>query len=346
MSVTGRMISIVSPCYNEEDNVEACYEAVKVLFSPGGPLAAYRYEHVFADNSSTDRTVVILRGIALRDEHVRVVVNARNYGPFRSTFNALRYVRGDGVVPMFPVDLQDPVEMIPDLVAKWEEGYLRVYGIRTEREEGFVMRSVRSGYYWAVNRFSNIEITPGVAEFQILDRQVVDALLRYRDHYPYIRGMIANVGFSAESFGIEYTWKERRAGISKNRLFSLIDQALNGLISFTNAPMRLAIFFGFTMAALSFAYGLFQLVANLIFPNLAPPGIATLIVSLFFLSGIQLFLLGVLGEYISSIHFQVRHGDIVIERELINLQKPKTPDSAAETPSGAREPSLTTDLEI
>lgn len=319
--MTRRMISIVSPCYNEEDNVQACYEEVRSLFDAGGPLEGYDYEHLFADNSSTDRTVAILREIARNDERVRVVVNARNYGPFRSTFNVLRYVRGDAVVPMYPVDLQDPVEMIPEFVKKWEEGYLRVYGIRTEREEGIVMRSVRNAYYWAVNRFSNIEITPGVAEFQVLDRQVVEALLRYRDHYPYIRGMIANVGFSAESLGVEYTWKERRSGMSKNRLFNLIDQALNGLISFTNAPMRLAIFFGFGMALLSFGYGLVQLVVNLFFQTNAPPGIATLIVALFFLSGVQLFLLGVLGEYISSIHFQVRHGDIVIERELINLQK-------------------------
>lgn len=335
--MTRHMISIVSPCYNEEDNVEACYEAVKALFAPGAPLEAYDYEHVFADNSSSDRTVSILREIASKDERVRVVVNARNYGPFRSTFNALRYVHGDAVVPMYPVDLQDPVEMIPDFVKKWEEGYLRVYGIRTEREEGLVMRSIRNGYYWAVNRFSNIEITPGVAEFQILDRQVVDALLRYRDHYPYIRGMIANVGFTAESHGMEYTWKERRSGMSKNRLFNLIDQALNGLISFTNAPMRLAIFFGFAMAVLSFGYGLLQLVLNLFFPSDAPPGIATLIVALFFLSGVQLFLLGVLGEYISSIHFQVRHGDIVIERELINLGRPSAPArGAAPEPIQAR----------
>lgn len=319
-----KLISIVSPCYNEEDNVEACYRAVSQLFAPGGPLEAYQYEHVFADNSSTDKTVAILRQLAASDPRIRVVVNARNYGPFRSTFNALRYATGDAVVPMLPVDLQDPVDLIVTFVSKWEEGYLRVYGIRAERSEGAFMRSARGLYYWAVNRFSNIEITPGVAEFQILDRQVVDALLRYRDHYPYIRGMIANIGFSAESVGIEYRWAERRSGMSKNRLFNLIDQALNGLISFTNFPMRLAIFVGFSLAAISIAYGLIQLVVNLVMPGSAPPGVATLIVALFFLSGVQLLILGVLGEYIAAIHFQVRQGDIVIERELINLGKAKS----------------------
>jgi glycosyltransferase involved in cell wall biosynthesis len=318
--MTRKLISIVSPCYNEELNVEACYEAVRQLFDPGGPLERYDYEHIFADNSSKDRTVDILRGIAAADPRVRIVVNARNYGPFRSTFNAMRHTRGDAVVPMLPVDLQDPPELIPDLVERWEAGYLRVYGVRANREEGAVMRFLRAGYYGMVNRFSNIEIPENVAEFQLLDRRIVDSLLRFRDYYPYIRGMIANVGFAKESIAFEYTWRGRRAGISKNKAYDLVDQALNGIISFTNFPMRLAIFLGFSLAALSVVYGFIQLVVNLIWPHLAPPGVATLIVALFFLSGVQLALIGLLGEYISAIHFQVRQGDVLVERELINLE--------------------------
>jgi glycosyltransferase involved in cell wall biosynthesis len=318
--LTRRLISIVSPCYNEEDNVDACYEAVRVLFDDAGPLAHFDYEHIFADNSSTDATVAVLKKIAERDPRIRIVVNARNYGPFRSTFNAIRHTRGDAIIPMLPVDLQDPPELIPQFVKLWEEGYLRVYGVRSERAEGPVMRFVRQRYYSMVNRFSNIEIPENVAEFQILDRQIVDSLLRFRDYYPYIRGMIANVGFKNDSIAFEYSWRERRSGISKNRLFSLVDQALNGMISFTNFPMRFAIFFGFTMAALSIFYGFTQLIINLIWVSDAPAGIATLIVALFFLSGVQLAVLGVLGEYISAIHFQVRQGDIVVERELVNLR--------------------------
>lgn len=317
--MTRRLISVVSPCFNEEDNVEACYEQLRALFETDPVLQNYDYEHIFADNSSTDHTVSKLRAIAARDPRVRIIVNARNYGPFRSTFNALRRTRGAAIVPMFPVDMQDPPELIPQFVKKWQEGYLRVYGVRTQRQEGAVMRLLRRVYYRMVNRFSNIEIPENVAEFQLIDRQVLDALLRFRDYYPYIRGMLANVGFAQESISIEYTWRERRSGLSKNRFYSLVDQALNGIISFTNLPMRLAIFIGFAMAALSMAYGVVQLIANLVNPNAAPPGIATLIVALFFLSGIQLALLGVLGEYISAIHFQVRHGDVVVERELINL---------------------------
>ncbi|MGI4765350.1 MAG: glycosyltransferase family 2 protein [Janthinobacterium lividum] len=326
--MTRRLISVISPCFNEEDNVEACHETVRDLFRTDPVLQRYDLEHIFADNSSSDTTVAKLREIAARDPNVRVIVNARNYGPFRSTFNALRRAKGDAVIPMLPVDLQDPPELIPAFVKKWEEGFLRVYGIRTQRQEGAVMRFVRRRYYATVNRFSNIEIPENVAEFQIIDRQVLDALLQFKDYYPYIRGMLANVGFARDSASIEYTWRERRSGMSKNRFFNLVDQGLNGMISFTNAPMRIAIFFGFGMAALSFAYGLFQLVLNILQPDNAPPGIATLIVALFFLSGVQLALLGVLGEYISAIHFQVRQGDIVVEREVINME-PRSPSRAA-----------------
>lgn len=328
--MTRKLISIVAPCFNEEANVHACYEEVRQLFDKSGPLAAYDFELIFADNNSSDGTLAILSRLAGADGRVKVIANARNYGPFRSTFNALRYASGDAVVPMFPVDLQDPPELIPTLVEKWREGYLRVYGVRAQREESFLMRTVRRAYYFLVNRFSGIDIPRDVAEFQLLDRKIVDALLQFRDYYPYIRGMIANVGFSQESLAIEYTWKQRRAGISKNRLYGLIDQGLNGLISFTNVPMRLAIVVGFTLAIASSLYGLLQLVLNLLFPTGASPGIPTLIVALFFLSGVQLAILGVLGEYIAAIHFQLRHGDIVVERQLINVSRADRRGSSAE----------------
>lgn len=316
-----KLISIVAPCYNEELNIEACYGEVTALFADGGPLAAYDLELIFADNNSNDRSLEILSRLAAEDSRVKVVANARNYGPFRSTFNALRYTKGDAVVPMLPVDLQDPPELIPAFVEKWEQGYLRVYGVRRERDEGRLMRSVRRGYYFVVNKFSSIDIPRDVAEFQVLDRKIVDALLQFRDYYPYIRGMIANVGFSQESIGMDYTWRQRRSGMSKNRLYSLIDQALNGIISFTNVPMRLTILAGFALSIFASLYGLVQLVWNLVAPTDAPAGIPTLIVALFFLSGVQLAILGVIGEYIAAIHFQLRHGDVVVERRLINLDR-------------------------
>lgn len=328
-----RLISIVSPCFDEEDNVEACYDAVRALFAREGPLAGYDYEHVFADNSSTDGTAARLKALAGSDPRVKIIVNARNYGPFRSTFNALRHTKGDAVVPMLPVDLQDPPQLIPEFVRKWEEGYLRVYGVRQKRRESWLMRFMRRRYYWLVNRLSNIEIPENVAEFQLLDRAIVRSLLRFRDYYPYIRGMIANIGFNRESTGVDYVWQRRKSGKSKNSLFNLLDQGLNGIISFSNVPMRLAILSGFGIAIFSIVYGAIQLAINVIYFGAAPAGIATLIVALFFFSGVQLALLGVLGEYVSAIHSQVRQGDVLIERELINLEPLARPaDEWPQTP--------------
>lgn len=314
-----RKISIVSPCFNEQENVEACYKEIKSRFEQ--QLPEYDYEHIFADNDSSDRSVEILKEIAEQDSRVKVVVNARNYGPFRSTFNALKYTSGDAVLVMLPVDLQDPPELIVDFVRHWEEGYLRVYGVRAQREESWLMRSTRSSYYKTVSRFANVNIPINTAEFQLLDRKVINSLLRYEDYYPYIRGMIANIGFERKSKAVEYTWQERSRGMSKNRLYSLVDQGLNGLISFTNIPMRISMFMGVFIATGALLYAFIQLLINLLSSNSAPPGIATLIVALFFFSGVQFFLIGIVGEYVAAIHSQVRHKDIVIEQELINLSE-------------------------
>jgi glycosyltransferase involved in cell wall biosynthesis len=317
--MTQKKISIISPCFNEQENVEHCYQAIKDLFD--GALSKYDYEHIFADNDSEDETVDILARLAEQDKNVKVVVNSRNYGPFRSTFNALRYAEGDAVLVMLPVDLQDPPELLVEFVGYWEQGYLKVYGVREQREESFVMRSVRGLYYKAVTKFAHVNIPVNTAEFQLLDRKVVDSLLQYQDHYPYIRGMIANVGFERKSKAVPYTWKERARGLSKNKFFSLVDQGLNGLISFTNLPMRLAMFVGVMISIAAIFYAVIQLIVNLIQPGSSPPGIATLIVAMFFFSGIQFVLIGIVGEYVSSIHSQVRHKDIVVEQELINISE-------------------------
>jgi len=312
-----KKISVISPCFNEQDNIRACRDAVAAIFRD--QLADYDYEHIFADNASTDNSLAALRAIAAEDPHVKVIVNARNYGPFRSSFNALKATRGDAVLVMLPVDLQDPPELIPDFVREWEAGYKIVYGQRQQREEGFILRSVRKLYYRLVSRFANIQIPIDTAEFQLIDRQVADAVLRFQDHYPYIRGMIANVGFRDRAKAIPYTWRARARGKSKNRFFHLLDQGLNGIVSFTNLPLRLAVILGFGLAVLSLIYAVVQLVINIILHGAAPPGIATLIVAVFFFSGVQLMFIGVLGEYVSSIHAQVRTGPIVIESERINF---------------------------
>ena len=318
MSERKKVISIVTPCFNEEGNVTPCYLAIKQLFE--GPLAKYDYEHVFCDNASSDNTVLLLKGLAAQDPHVKIIVNARNFGALRSDYNGVLATAGDAVIVFLPADLQDPPEVIPDLVQHWEAGNEIVYGIRAQREEGLLMRTARRIFYRLVRRMADIDVPVDAGEFQLIDRKVVDTLREFEDYYPYIRGMIASCGF--RRVGVPYTWKARERGYSKARYYHLIDQALNAIISLSNVPMRLCMFFGFAIAMLSILIGFFGLIMNLVYyQQIAPVGIPTLIVAVFFFSGLQLFFFGVLGEYISAIHFQVRKRPLVIERERINFGK-------------------------
>ncbi|HET9576862.1 MAG TPA: glycosyltransferase [Usitatibacter sp.] len=313
------LVSVVTPCFNEEANLEDCHRALKEVFARDLPDCDL--EHIFCDNASTDGSVEILRRLARGEPSVKVVVNARNYGPFRSTFNGLRHARGDAIVVLFAADLQDPPEVIAEFMREWRAGADVVWGVRREREEGFVMRNIRKAYYRMVSRFAGIDIPLDVGEFQLVDKAVLAALLQHDDYYPYIRGMIANCGFNTKA--VPYVWRARRRGLSKNRLYNLVDQGLNGLISFTNLPMRIAMFAGFAIALLSFVYAAFTMAANLIaHGTLTVPGIPTLIVALFFFGGVQLMFLGIIGEYVSAIHFQVRKRPLVVERETINLPPP------------------------
>jgi glycosyltransferase involved in cell wall biosynthesis len=315
MTAGRKLISVVTPCFNEQDNVTACHEAVRAVFEK--ELPGYDYEHVFCDNASTDATAGVLRDLAARDPRVKVILNARNFGPFRSMFNGILNTSGDAVLLMLAADLQDPPELLPRFVRLWEDGHEVVYGVRRQREEGRLMRAVRRLYYRTVSRCADIDIPLNAGEFQLVDRKVVEALRGCEDYYPYIRGLVANCGFRRA--GVEYTWRARRRGFSKNRLYHLIDQGLNGLISFTNLPMRVCMLTGVALAALSFVYAAFTVGYHLLWGGQAPPGIPTLIAALFLFSGVQLFFFGVLGEYVSAIHSQVRRRPLVVERGRINF---------------------------
>ena len=310
-------ISVVTPCYNEEVNIWECYRAVKEVFDR--ELTQYAREHVFCDNASTDKTVAILREIAGTDPAVKVILNARNFGPMRSNFNGVMAASGDAVLLFLPADLQDPPELLPRFVSLWEQGNEIVYGIRAKRQEGIVMRLVRKVYYRVVARMSYIDVPLDVGDFQLVDRKVVDAMRKVEDAYPFMRMMTFECGFNA--VGIAYEWKLRQRGMSKNRMLHLIDQGMNGLVTFWNAPLRLALFAGFGLAALSILYAIVTIVISLFQEgNLAPHGIPTLIVALFFFSGIQLFVLGLIGEYVLAIYAQVRKKPLVVERERINFE--------------------------
>jgi polyisoprenyl-phosphate glycosyltransferase len=316
-------ISIISPCYNEEENVETCHAAVATLFAPGGPLAHHEREHIFSDNASQDGTVAILRRLAAADACVKVILNSRNFGPFRSNFNALRYATGDAILVFLPVDLQDPPELIPEMVRHWESGIEVVAGARTNREETWALRTCRHIFYRIVSTLSDFEVPENVGEFQLIDRQVWEVVISHHDQYPFIRGIIASAGF--RRLILPYTWRARKRGISKNNAMRLVDQGMNGIFSFTSAPMRFSGFLGFGIASLALLYAMVNALLGLFIPGLAPRGTLSIIVALFFFSGLQLFFIGILGEYIAAIHAQVRRGPMVVERERINIEAPPPP---------------------
>jgi glycosyltransferase involved in cell wall biosynthesis len=311
-----KKISIVTPCFNEELNVENCHVAVKKVMN--SKLKNYDYEHIFADNCSTDGTAKLLREIASRDPAVKVIRNSRNVGPFRNMWNAMKSASGDAVIPLLPADLQDPPSVIPDFVSSWESGNLVVYGVRQNRQESAPMRMLRSFYYRFIRRFADADIPLNAGEFLLADRKVVDSVLSIDDEYPYIRGLIAQT--AVKSGSVPYTWVRRQNGKSKNSLIDLFDQAVNGFVSTSRATGRITLLVGFTFAFLALLGALATFVSFLVNRGEVPVGIPTLIVTMFFFGGLQLLFLGLLGEYILSIHGQVRRTPPMFEVERINFE--------------------------
>lgn len=315
-----KTISLVTPCFNEEDGIKECYQAIKDVFDR--ELPGYDREHIFCDNASTDRTVEILKALSAQDPSVKIIVNSRNFGILRNTYNGVLHASGDAIVLFMPADLQDPPELIPVFVKHWEEGNEVVFGIRAERAEPFLMRIARHYYYQFISRMSYVNYPADVGDYQLVDRKVLDAMKRFEDVQPFMRMMPFDAGFRA--IGVPYKWQERKHGISRNRLWQLVDQGLNGIISFSSAPLRIAFFVGFGIALLSFIYAFTLLTLKLLGVDLGPQGTTTIVVAIFFFGGVQLVFMGLLGEYIVAIFNQVRRRPMVIERERVNFEKPKT----------------------
>jgi glycosyltransferase involved in cell wall biosynthesis len=310
-----KKISIITPCFNEEQNVEQCYEQLRDVMNV--KLPHYKYEHIFADNSSSDNTVKILRGIASRDKRVKVIVNSRNVGPFRNMWNAMKSATGDAVVPLLPADLQDPPELIPEFVIRWESGDMVVYGIRKNRQESLLMRALRNIYYRVIWRFADSVIPRNAGEFLLADRRVVESILEVDDTYPYIRGLVAQT--AVRSSFVSYTWIERKRGKSRNSFFDLLDQAINGFVSTSRITARIGLIFGFFLSFVGILGAIFTLFSTLINRQDVSPGIPTLIVAVFCFSDFQLLFLGIIGEYVLSIHSQVRRSPTMFEVERINF---------------------------
>lgn len=310
----GIRLSIVTPCYNEEAGIVACYEGVRAVMEAELPDIAY--EHIFIDNASQDATVERLREIAARDTRVKVIVNARNFGPARSPFHAFRQTTGDAVIPIM-ADLQTPPSLIPQMAKLWRGGAKVVIAVKKPMPEGLALRASRAIFYGLMKRLSKVEQVPHYMGYGLYDRCVVDALRGLNEPEPYFRGLVMEVGFT-RAF-IEYEQPPRRHGRSSYNFFSLADYALVGLSSYSRAPLRLMTFLGFAVSMLSFLAGLVYLAIKLLFWYSLPVGVAPVLIAVFFLGSIQLFALGVVGEYIGLLLNYARNFPLVIEKERINF---------------------------
>lgn len=309
-----KSISVVTPCYNEAGNVEELYRRVRDAIASFG---TYRYEHIFIDNSSTDGTVPVLKRIAAEDSNVRLIVNARNVGHIRSPMHAVGQATGDCVITMAS-DLQDPPEMIADMLREWENGYSMVLGIKRTSEENPLMFWIRKRYYRLMNQFSSIETFENFTGFGLYDRRVVDLVKSMDDPYPYFRGMIAEIGLPHKK--LPYDQPARKRGITKNNFYSLYDLGMLGIINHSKVPLRLATFAGFAGAALSLLAGLGYFFYKLLFWDRFSVGIAPLVIGIFLLGSIQLLFMGMLGEYVGAIHTQVQRRPLAVELERVNFQ--------------------------
>ena len=312
--MTTKLITIMTPCYNEELNVREVHRRVMAM-AAGFP--EYRFEHLFIDNASKDGTVQVLREMAAEDPSVKVIVNARNFGADRSGMHAFLQAQGDAIGSV-AADLQDPPELFAEMIREWEKGFPIVAAIKNSSDESGLMYRIRSAYYRLVARLTNVEVLEHFTGFGLYDRSVAEQIrANFRDPYPYFRGMIAELGLPIAR--IFYNQKRRERGITSNNFYSLYDLAMLGITNLSKVPLRLVIFCGFTSAVVSFLAGVFYLFYKLIFWSRFNVGTAPLVLGLFFMGSVQMIAIGIIGEYVGSIHTLVLKRPLVTEKERINF---------------------------
>jgi glycosyltransferase involved in cell wall biosynthesis len=306
-------ISIVTPCFNESDNVEELYRQIKKIMTD---IADIGYEHIFIDNASNDGTVPVLRRLADEDKRVKVILNTRNFGPVRSPYYALLQTTSEATI-MMSSDLQDPPSLIPKFIEKWKEGFKVVMGVKTESEESPILYALRTFYYWILRVFSNVDLVAHATGFGLYDQAVIEKLRTLHDSYPYFRGLMAELGYKYTT--IAYKQPKRVSGESKADFYTLFNLAMLGLTSHSRLPLRLAGMIGFISSLISFLIGMFYLIYKLIDWQNFSLGIAPVTVGLFFFASVQLVFLGIIGEYIGAIYTQVLKRPLVVEQERINF---------------------------
>jgi glycosyltransferase involved in cell wall biosynthesis len=309
---TGR-ITILTPSRNERENVRALHEQIRDVTTQ---LPDLSFDHLFIDNASTDGTQEELRKLAAEDPSVKIILNQRNFGHVRSPYHGLLQAPGDAVIVM-AADLQDPPELIPELVHLWRAGSKIVLGQKKSSEEPRLFFVVRKAYYRLVKRLADVDLLENVTGFGLYDRKVIEAFRALDDPYPYVRGLISELGFPVAL--VPYEQPHRARGRSKNNFYTLYDVAMLGITSHSKVPLRLATMLGFAAAALSFVVGLIYLTYKLVYWQRFALGVAPVVIGLFFFASVQLFFVGVIGEYIGAIHTRVTKRPLVFEKERINF---------------------------
>jgi len=305
-------VCVVTPCYNEQDNVRELYQRIRAQFA-GSP---HTYSHLFVDNASVDGTVERVKAIIAEDDNVQLIVNSRNFGHIRSPFHGILQASGDAIIVMAS-DLQDPPEMIPRLIDAWEKGFRVVKAVRSSTEETLAMATVRSLFYWTIRRISDLELTKNYTGTGLYDRRVIEVLRSIGDPYPYFRGLISEIGF--DSATVVFHQAKRTRGLTSNNFMTLYDIAMLGITKHSMMPLRFMTLLGFSAAGLAFLIGLGFLVMKLVFWYQFQMGQAPMLIGLFFSLSLQMFFMGIMGEYIGTILIQVRQLPHVIEKERVNL---------------------------
>ncbi len=308
-----KLISVVTPCYNEEENVRELSSRIRAVFAQ---LPDYDYEHILIDNASIDGTAQILRELADEDRRTKVIFNTRNFGHIRSPHHGMLQGEGEAVIVMAS-DLQDPPEMIPDFLRRWEEGFKVVMGVKTKSQESAAMFAVRRFYYGLSGRMSEIKLVENFTGFGLYDHVVVEQLKHIDDPYPYFRGLIADLGYDAAR--IEFTQPRRKRGITKNNFLTLYDLAMLGITNHSKLPLRLATMMGFLLSAISLTIAIGYTVYKLLYWSEFAVGIAPILIGFFFFMSVQLFFIGMIGEYVGAIHTQVLKRPHVVEKERLNF---------------------------